>query len=242
MVRVGAKIVIMLIILALIFVPLAACYGPRGPAGPQGPEGPPGPKGPEGPPGPPGRNIGEPGPQGPEGPQGPQGPEGPMGPVGPTGFRGPAGPVGPSGPLGPTAQLTVCLSTNNLPAIGMTYVTYDSQGKIFTTYDNLSITGSGFPPGVLVCITICDQDFWWTEEYTDACGAFTVAANLNDFDLNQKEYLYNNYISLGRPVTVRVWVNSTTYNDPADDPDLGLMVIDGELWATWMLYIVELDG
>jgi len=242
MVRIGAKIVILLVILALIFVPLAACYGPRGPAGPQGPEGPLGPKGEEGPPGPPGRTIGEPGPQGPEGPQGSQGPEGPMGPAGPTGFRGPAGPVGPSGPLGPTAQLTVCLDTDNLPPISVTYIDYDSQSKIFTFCNPLYIMGSGFEPGVLVYITICDLDFYWAEATADACGAFIVAATLNDLDLNQKEYLYDNYILTYMPVTVRVWVNYTTYNDPADDPDLGVMVVDGELWATWMLYIVELDG
>ncbi len=236
MARLAAKITIVLVILALIFVPLAACQGPQGPAGLQGPEGPTGPKGPDGPPGPPGRNIGEAGPVGPQGPQGLQGVVGPQGPPGPIGFRGPSGPQGPQGPQGPAAQLTVCLSASHTPPIAATYVTYDPPS--FTYTDGLYIMGSGFEPGVLVEITICDMDFAWEVAAADNCGAFAKYTTLDVLDPNQKEYLYNNYISLGLPVTVRAWVNYTTYNDPADDPDLGTMVIDGELWATWMLYIV----
>ncbi len=233
MARLAAKITIVLVILALIFVPLAACQGPQGPAGPQGPEGPQGSKGPAGPPGPPGRNIGEAGPQGPEGPQGPQGEVGPQGPTGPIGFRGPSGPQGPRGPQGPAAQLTVCLDDTNTPTIAVTYVTYDDQEQEFDTYDDLYIMGSGFEPGQTVAISICDMNFLWTVVSADNCGAFTEDTNLDVLIEAEKEYLYNNYILPGLPVTVRAWIDRAPF---------GTFGPEDELWATWMLVIVDQGG
>jgi hypothetical protein len=95
--RTAAKILALLVILALIVVPLAACEGEQGPAGPQGQTGPAGPAGPAGDPGPPGRPGGE---QGPQGEPGPQGDPGPAGPAGPRGLTGPTGPRGLQGPPG----------------------------------------------------------------------------------------------------------------------------------------------
>jgi hypothetical protein len=161
----ASKIIVFLVIIALLLVPLAAC-GPRGSKGAPGPQGPVGPQGETGPAGPPGR-AGEAGPQGPAGPVGPVGPEGPAGVAGVQGAPGEQGP-----------QITA----------GWVDVAWNSELELYyiefrigyfdivdvTVYDyNLSdpagchpqeacwvrIKGSGFEPGEVVVLTICENDY-----------------------------------------------------------------------------------
>ncbi len=234
--RLAGRTIIALAVLALILVPLAACQGPQGPTGPTGPTGAQGPQGDQGPMGPPASGVGQPGPTGPEGPVGPQGepgPAGPEGPAGPTGPAGPMGPIGPQGEVGPIAQLVVCLADINLPAINETYIFYDDD--IVELAEDLVIMGAGFEPGEEVVITICDLDCVWEEAIADACGAFSVGLDLSELNADQMVYLYNNYVSLLKPVAVKAWVNYTIYYDP----DMGWKLTSGDLRAVWTLVITN---
>ena len=171
------------------------------------------------------------------GPQGDQGPAGPEGPMGRTGPAGPMGPMGPQGEPGPIAQIIICLddTDNNLPTINETYIGYDVGTGFFYDYEDLAIMGAGFEPGELVTITICDANCVWAEATADACGAFGVGVDLEDLNADQMVALHNDYISSFVPVSVRAWVNVTV----DDDPQLGLKVIRGELWAVWTLLITN---
>ena len=158
------------------------------------------------------------GPAGPAGPQGEKGERGPMGAPGTDGIRGMVGPEGPTGPTGPTG------STGPQGEIGPTaqiVVTWDENffyygygynaicGVDYTYGDGyISILGSGFPPGELVTITYCDEDIFWDDEYANSCGAFVINTSVQSGFVDWFDDV----------ITVRAWV-------------------DGELMATWPLYI-----
>jgi hypothetical protein len=113
--KLGAKIFIALVILALVVVPLAACTGEQGPAGPQGPTGPQGPQGAQGPAGP----RGPAGPSGAAGGEtGPAGPAGAQGEQGPRGLPGPAGPMGPPGVIPTNVTVAGWLQVNGATTLG----------------------------------------------------------------------------------------------------------------------------
>jgi hypothetical protein len=232
MVKTAAKLLTLLLILAIILVPLAACDQFKGDKGDPGDMGPAGPKGDPGPQGPRGR-------VGPEGPVGPTGPQGSVGPQGDTGPAGPTGPTGPQGEPGPTSQIVVCLSDEYLLAIGSTYVDYNPGNKTVVECDPLVITGAGFEPDELVVISICDENCFWASVTADDCGAFWVAVDLTGLNSEQMYNLYTDYITQELAVSVRAWVSATVYNDPTDDPDMGSKVTAGELRAVWPLIIVE---
>ncbi len=155
----ASKIIVFLLVIALIVVPLAACQGPQGPQGEPG-------------------ATGAQGPQGERGPRGPQGQPGPAGPAGPAGEEpGPAGLVGPAGPQGPQG-----IAGQPGPQISTTWANIAYQvgyymGEVgeFTINDVVvrnydyeftfptgpcwvRIKGSGFNPGDVVVLTICEND------------------------------------------------------------------------------------
>jgi len=201
----AVKVVVFLVIISLVLVPLAACDGEVDlteieiPAGLQGPPGP------QGDPGPPG----VPGPQGPAGPQGEPGlagPAGSEGAQGERGLRGPAGPMGPPGPpgeQGPQIAATWLLvmdpyyNCNHLAPytiVDTAVYNYSSPPPGFITYPFpwgpcwVRIKGSGFDPGAVVELTICESDTvldlynLWSGTLNDSpdyivandCGAFEV--------------------------------------------------------------------
>ncbi len=137
--KTGAKILIMLAILAIIAVPFAACEKAAGltdieiPAGAQGAQGP------QGDPGPPGRD-GAQGPQGEQGPAGPTGATGPAGPAGVIGPRGPAGPMGPPGSCPDPLTLNVGLTVNGYSRLLGTEITIGDN----CATDTLNITAATF--------------------------------------------------------------------------------------------------
>jgi hypothetical protein len=151
------KIFIILAVLALVLVPVLGCVGPQGEEGPEGPAGPAGPSGPMGPPGPPGA-------QGLRGPAGPRGMGGPEGPEGPQGPAGPQGPEGPQGPAGPPRQIVV--SYNDYAII------------VARTTLTIYIIGSGFYPGQVIVLTICEEDYYLVEAEANDCGAFYVEVTI----------------------------------------------------------------
>lgn len=229
--KTAAKLLTILLILALILVPLAACDQLKGEKGDQGDPGPAGPKGDVGPQGPRGQ-------RGAEGPVGPQGPVGPTGPQGETGPAGPTGPTGPAGEPGSTSQIVVCLYGEYLPAVGATFAEYNPDTREFGEYDALAILGAGFEPSETVTITICDENCYWASATADACGAFWVQVDLTDLNSEQMHDLYLNYIAEGLAVSVRAWVDATVYDNPTDNPDMGSKVTSGELRAVWPLVVV----
>ena len=149
----AGKIIALLIIIALIVVPLAACAGPQGPAGPPGPQGQQGPAGPQGP-------MGSPGEKGTPGPQGPEGP------------KGDKGDPGKQGPPGPNAQIVVFDETSGSATcyIWTTAATYP-----------VWVYGSNFDPDDYVHLTICEDDIVLYEDINvNNCGAFRVSVVLGD--------------------------------------------------------------
>ena len=195
----ASKLIVFLVMIALILVPLAAC-GPQGEKGDPGPAGAQGPIGATGPAGPPGRASVEPGPMGPMGPAGPAGPQGEAGPAGAQGAPGEQGP-----------QIAATWAKIWWDIQGGVYAIRNSIGPFdivdVTVYDyDLSdpfgqhpqwacwvrIKGSGFNPGEVVVLTICEDDtvldlYIMDYEYSqgeltdiadsitaDACGAFEV--------------------------------------------------------------------
>ncbi len=161
----ASKIIVFLLIIALIVVPLAACQGLQGPQGDPGPTGPQGPQGDMGPRGP----QGQPGPAGPAGPAGTE--PGPQGPVGPAGATGPQGIAGASGPQISTtwANIVVADEPPYLPytmedEIGeltindVTVRDYDFQTIFPVQACWVRVKGSGFNPGEVVVLTICEND------------------------------------------------------------------------------------
>jgi hypothetical protein len=188
------KVFIILAVLALVLVPVLGCVGPPGEEGPPGPAGPAGPSGPMGPPGPPGAQ----GLRGPAGPKGMRGPEGPEGPQGPAGPQGPQGPEGPQGPAGPPRQIVV--SYND-------YATIVARTTLL-----IDINGSGFYPGQVIVLTICEEDFELAQVVANDCGAFYV-----------DEVTIPEDCPLG-PASVKAWSGAAPPN--------------GVLEATWPLNIM----
>jgi len=212
----------------------AGPVGPRGPAGLRGPAGPMGPQGPQG-------EQGIQGEQGDQGAKGDTGDTGPKGDTGDTGPKGDTGDTGPQGPPGSTSQLVISLWDDRFPII-QTFVHVNIDHHL-TGGEALEIWGSGFPAGELVTITICEDNYVWNIGGTppnhdievNSCGAFSsggVTLSLSDL---QFESLYLNYISLDKPVSVRAWIDATTYFDP----DMGWKVTDGTMLANWPLFIDE---
>jgi hypothetical protein len=201
------KIFIILAVLALVLVPVLGCVGPQGEEGPAGPAGPAGPRGPMGSPGSPGAQ-GPRGPAGPRGMRGPEGPEGPQGPAGPQGSQGPQGPQGPEGPQGPAGP------PRQIVVIGYDYVV-QSLLVIFEVYQSgpITIKGSGFDPGQVIVLTICETDKYLVETEANDCGAFEVEATI-PWDC-----------PLG-PASVKAWSGG----------------VGGVLEATWPLDILEGEG
>jgi hypothetical protein len=162
----ASKLILFLVIIALIIVPLAACQGPQGPKGDPGPAGAVGPIGETGPAGPPGRPSDEPGPMGPMGPAGPQGPAGPAGPAGAQGAPGEQGPqiaatwadifwdimsevYNIDGVIGP------------FDVVDVTVYDYDLSDPFGCHPQEacwVRIKGSGFNPGEVVVLTICENN------------------------------------------------------------------------------------
>jgi hypothetical protein len=100
--------------------------------------------------------------------------------------------------------------------------------------DDLYIFGSGFQPGALVMITICDRNYILATEYADTCGAFYVEVYMPD-DLYeyQLDDLMTNYGDW--TVSVRAWVGAIDIND---DNELEPAEY-GKLWANWPLFIYD---
>jgi hypothetical protein len=155
---------------------------------------------------------GQQGPAGPAGPQGEKGERGPMGPPGDNGQRGPVGPEGPEGPAGPAGPAGAGSTAQIIVCLDETYFWYGygyhAIGGVDYDLVPLAILGSGFPEGEMVTITYCDEDLFWADEYANDCGAFIINTYV------QEDF----YDWLDDVITVRAWV-------------------DGELMATWPLYI-----
>ncbi len=197
----ASKIIVFLVMIALILVLLAACQGPRGPQGETGPVGPTGPIGDTGPQGPPGR-AGETGPQGDPGLAGPAGPQGEVGPVGEQGLPGDQGPQ-----IAATwaniwwddqayMYLLIDRVIGPFDIVDVTVRDYDfsePQTGIHPSWACwVRIKGSGFNPGEMVVLTICESDTvlnLYSYDYNiddgyltdiadlitaDECGAFEV--------------------------------------------------------------------
>jgi hypothetical protein len=184
------KIFIILAVLALVLVPVLGCVGPQGEKGEAGPQGPAGPSGPMGPPGPPGAQ-GLRGPAGSRGMRGPEGPEGPQGPA------GPQGPEGPQGLAGPPRQIVASVTVPHYaPVLDVSRLC------------DIGIHGSGFDPGQVIVLTICETDKYLGEAEANDCGAFYVDVTIPvDCPLG--------------PASVKAWSDG----------------IGGVLEATWPLYI-----
>jgi hypothetical protein len=191
----ASKIIVFLVIIALLLVPLAACQGAKGP------QGDPGPTGEQGPPG-------DVGPRGPQGQPGPTGPAGPAGTV--AGLQGPAGPAGPAGSPGipgePGPQISATWANIGYGieiqgagtgvGDGVFYMGDVGEFTIndVTVWDYgidgppegpcwVRIKGSGFNPGEVVVLTICENDtvldlyiYVYTTE-TDHSAALTDIAD-----------------------------------------------------------------
>jgi hypothetical protein len=159
----ASKIIVFLVVIALLLVPLAACEPAEGPKGDTGPAGAQGPPGEDGPPGPMGR-TGEPGPMGPAGPAGPVGAQGPAGPVGARGATGPQGEPGVEGPqiVATWAQIQETKSyslyySGPFAIVDVTVWDYEIDGPP-SGPAWVRIKGSGFEPGDVVVLTICEDD------------------------------------------------------------------------------------
>ncbi len=162
----ASKIIVFLLVIALVLVPLAACElveGPKGEPGPAGPQG----------------LIGDAGPAGPQGRQGepgPQGEPGTVGPAGPQGEAGPAGVQGAPGEQGPQiAANWVDIEWDSglevyyiggffgyFDVVDVTVYDYDlttPQGQHPQEACWVRIKGSGFEPGEVVVLTICENDY-----------------------------------------------------------------------------------
>jgi len=235
-----------LIVISMLLVPLAACEGPKGPQGDPGPTGAQGPQGDQGPMGPQGRAGGATGPAGPAGLAGPAGSAGPQGPEGEKGDTGSPGIMGPMGLTGPTSQIAIGLAADaHWNAITKTTISYIEIGGVYEIYpassEGLVILGACFPPGATVTITICDLNCLWFEVTANACGGFLYPIDLETgINASQMDYLIEGYMLAGnsKTISVRAWVNAVLYDDPSDDPDMGLKVVSGQLWGNWPLYII----
>jgi len=200
------KIFIILAVLALVLVPVLGCVGPQGEEGPEGPAGPAGPMGPPGPPGAQGLR----GPAGSRGMRGPEGPEGPQGPAGP---QGPQGPEGPQGPAGPPRQIVV-IDHILIPTVMITITFVTTEVR---TYNAYLIKGSGFDPGQVIVLTICETDKYLGEKEANDCGAFALLTTIpGDCPLGV--------------ASVKAWTGN-----PHTDPN-------AVLEATWPLDIDEGEG
>jgi hypothetical protein len=188
----ASKLIVFLVMIALILVPLVAC-GPQGTKGDTGPTGPVGPQGETGPAGPPGR-TGEPGPMGPAG----EGTEA-QGPTGPAGPAGPAGAQGEPGEQGPQIAATwadifwdVMSEVYNINGVigpfdivDITVYDYDLSDPFGCHPQEacwVRIKGSGFEPGEVVVLTICENDtvldlYVYDYESYEACYALPGSAS-----------------------------------------------------------------
>jgi len=125
------------------------------------------------------------------------------------GPEGPRGPAGADGEEGPPGPSAEIVVTWDDNFFWWGYGYNAICGVDYTNGNGyLSILGSGFPPGALVTITYCEHDYYWAEENANACGAFVINTGIQS---NFDEYFDD-------VITVRAWV-------------------DGELMATWPLYI-----
>ncbi len=167
----ASKIIVFLLVIALVLVPLTACELSVGPQGEPGPQGAAGPQGEEGPPGPRGR-TGEPGPAGPAGAAGPQGEQGPAGPAGSQGPQGSPGVEGPQivatwanvatkGSGGEFGDFSMESPYSGPFAITDVTVWAYGEGSYPPPYGPawVRIKGSGFDPGAIVTLTICEDDY-----------------------------------------------------------------------------------
>ena len=221
----AGKIIAFLIIVALIVVPLTACPGPQGPSGPAGPAGSQGEKGERGPMGPPGES-------------------GIRGMVGPEGPAGPAGPAGAAGASGSAATIVVnSLYWWSSSTYGYGYATsavplyfgYDVGDEDWYAYASLSVAGSCFPEGEDVTITVCDEAWVLNEIEANDCGAFYGYFDVDTYYGYWPTYAYAewngsgwDYYYDGDSVSIRAWVDAEI---------VGGKVVDGELLASWPLYL-----
>ena len=107
----------------------------------------------------------------------------------------------------------------------VTDITWTTEDKYIVTWhawvgQTVILKGSGFYPGAVITITICDENRIW-EDYiiVNECGAFEVLTTVPA------------WVTTGQAVSVRAWkVDDDGRNEPG-------YVNEGVLQATWPLDI-----
>ena len=160
--KIAGKMLVVLVILALIVVPLAACTGEQGLTGPQGQTGAQGPQGEQGAQGPPGRAGGE------TGATGATGADGAIGPTGPTGPRGLQGPQGLQGPPG-------VIPANSLDFTDFVAAMTVDEATTINTAAGLDFTGAG--------VTISGGDLAMSTNNISGVGTLTAVNLVGTTDL-----------------------------------------------------------
>jgi hypothetical protein len=115
------------------------------------------------------------------------------------------------------------------------YFGYDTEDDAWYAFAALTISGSCFPPGEEVTITVCDEDWVLTQAETSDCGAFFGYFDINTYYGYWPVQSHMEWNGMGwdtvweaEPVAVKAWINAEI-----DDGK----VVDGELYANWPLFL-----